>query len=119
MLGARCWVLVGITSNSKRREIGLGGYSGVTLANARPSPDKMRKEVAEGLDPIEEKAKLAPRDYAFTQCATDCIALHCIEILESKYFNNTPDPRYITLAFIVRFPLERLLAINLLWVDFQ
>lgn len=50
--GAKSWVLR-IRIGEKRREIGLGGYPSVTLAQARERARQMRLEVADGSDPVE------------------------------------------------------------------
>ena len=51
--GSRSWVL-GVTIDGKRREIGLGSYRRVSLANARRKADAARARVAEGRDHIAE-----------------------------------------------------------------
>lgn len=60
--GARSWLLR-IKIGDKRREIGLGGYPDVTLAQARDKARAARDLIASGVDPIEEKraAKAALR----------------------------------------------------------
>ena len=50
--GAKKWVLR-YTLHGKRREMGLGSYSSVGLADARTSALKCRTQVAKGADPIE------------------------------------------------------------------
>ncbi|RYE41619.1 MAG: site-specific integrase [Hyphomicrobiales bacterium] len=50
--GARSWVLRTMISG-KRRDMGLGGYPDVTLAQARDAARKARGQVSEGADPIE------------------------------------------------------------------
>ncbi len=52
--GARSWILrakVGL----KRRDIGLGGYPDVTLAQARDKARETREAIAEGIDPVEQR----------------------------------------------------------------
>lgn len=50
---ARSWVLR-IMVGGKRRDMGLGGYPAVTLAQARDEARKARAKVREGIDPLEE-----------------------------------------------------------------
>lgn len=50
----RSWVFVYV-KNGKRRELGLGSVSAVSLAEARKKADDARRVVAAGGDPIEEK----------------------------------------------------------------
>ncbi|MDO3556202.1 integrase arm-type DNA-binding domain-containing protein [Ralstonia pseudosolanacearum] len=82
---SRTWVLrlaVGTRINANgstvihRRDIGLGGYPEVTLAEAREKARELRKQVRDGIDPIEERkamkarAKLeAAKAKTFQECA--------------------------------------------------
>ncbi|RRQ22959.1 site-specific integrase [Thiohalobacter thiocyanaticus] len=52
--GARSWVLRA-TVGSKRRDIGLGGYPDVTLAQAREKAREMREQIREGVDPVLQR----------------------------------------------------------------
>jgi len=61
--GARSWILR-VMVNGKRRHIGLGAFDDVTLAEAREMAREMRKKIAAGVDPVEERmlARAATRD---------------------------------------------------------
>lgn len=52
--GARSWVLR-IVVGTKRRDIGLGSFGAVTLAQARERARDMRAKVWEGIDPVEQR----------------------------------------------------------------
>jgi len=52
--GARTWVLRA-TVGGKRRDIGLGGFPSVTLAQAREKARTVRDQITEGVDPVEAK----------------------------------------------------------------
>lgn len=74
--GARSWILR-IMVGGKRRDMGLGGYPDVTLAQARDAARTARAKVKGGVDPIEDgraarsalkAANLAAK--TFKQCAT-------------------------------------------------
>ncbi|MER9722611.1 MULTISPECIES: integrase arm-type DNA-binding domain-containing protein [unclassified Mesorhizobium] len=52
--GARSWLLR-ISIGQRRREIGLGGYPDVTLAQAREKAREMRAAVDRGNDPAEQR----------------------------------------------------------------
>jgi len=52
--GSRSWVLR-ITVGTKRREIGLGPFPTVTLANAHAKARQTRELVSQGVDPVEDK----------------------------------------------------------------
>ena len=60
--GSRSWV-VRVSIDGKRREIGLGSYPKVSLANARRKADAIRAMVAEGHDPIAERKKAGAPTY--------------------------------------------------------
>lgn len=55
--GARTWILRA-TVGTRRRDIGLGGFPGVTLAGAREAARTARALIKEGIDPVDQsKAK--------------------------------------------------------------
>lgn len=68
--GARRWVLI-FHRLGKRREMGLGGLSDVTLADARKAAEGARVSIREGLDPIEARrvAALPVADRTFSAVA--------------------------------------------------
>lgn len=53
--GSRSWVLR-VRIGAKRRDIGLGGYPTVTLAQARERARGQRELVWQGVDPVEDRA---------------------------------------------------------------
>jgi len=55
--GARTWILR-VKIGDRRRDLGLGGYPTVTLAQARQSAREARDKITLGIDPAEER-KLA------------------------------------------------------------
>ena len=52
--GGRTWVLR-VTVGKLRRDIGLGGFPGVTLAQARDKAREARAKIENGIDPVEER----------------------------------------------------------------
>lgn len=52
--GAKSWVLR-VQKDGKRRDIGLGGYPKIGLADARSAAAEKRTSVAKGSDPVAEK----------------------------------------------------------------
>lgn len=50
----RSWVLRAMVGK-KRRDIGLGGFPGVTLSQARDKAREARDKIERGLDPVEER----------------------------------------------------------------
>jgi len=87
--GARTWILRTVIGG-KRRDMGLGGYPGVTLAQAWDKARKARDKIEDGVDPIEERranrralkaAQASAR--TFRQCAAAYLDAH------SKAWRNT------------------------------
>ena len=54
--GSKSWAYIW-TREKKRREMGLGPYRDVTLAEARELAEACRKQVRKGLDPIQERKR--------------------------------------------------------------
>ena len=75
--GARRWV-VRFTVNGKRREMGIGSYPGVSLADARIAAQQARSLAASGVDPVESrKARQTPaKVHTFTRVAAEYIRAH-------------------------------------------
>ncbi len=53
--GSRSWLLR-VKVGHKRREIGLGAFPGVTLAMARAKAQEKRDDIANGIDPVAQRA---------------------------------------------------------------
>lgn len=86
--GARTWLLRA-TMGGKRRDMGLGGYPDVTLAQARDKARAARSRVEQGIDPIEERrqarsALAAAR--ASTKTFEDCVTAF-MKAKESEWRN--------------------------------
>lgn len=80
--GARSWILR-CSIAGKRRDMGLGGYPDVTLADARRRARELREQIDNGLDPIGQRrearaALLAARVkmMTFDECADAYISAH-------------------------------------------
>lgn len=52
--GGRTWLLR-VTVGDRRREIGLGGFPDVTLAQARERAREVKDQIRRGIDPVEER----------------------------------------------------------------
>lgn len=52
--GAKSWVLR-VQKDGKRRDIGLGGYPTISIADARTAAAEKRTSIAKGSDPVAEK----------------------------------------------------------------
>lgn len=80
--GGRTWVLRA-TMGGRRRDMGLGGFPDLPLADARTAARKARELIRAGLDPIEEaraaisaKRASAAKDVTFKEATTAYIAAH-------------------------------------------
>lgn len=80
--GAKSWILR-VVVGSKRRDIGLGSFTDVSLAQARESGRAARAMVAQGIDPIEHAKQLKSALIAsqlsavtFDKAARDFIEAH-------------------------------------------
>lgn len=56
LTGARSWILR-VTIGSKRRDMGLGQFPGITLAQAREKARRAREQIEQGQDPILERER--------------------------------------------------------------
>lgn len=89
--GARSWILRILIGN-KRRDVGLGGYPDVQLAQARDKARDVREKVAQGIDPVAERqtarsALLAQqmRSITFKQAALEVIKKKQLEAGNTKH----------------------------------
>lgn len=93
---SKSWVLR-IVVGDKRRHIGLGAYPLVTLAQARAKALKVREQIEQGVDPVEQKkaSKSAikaaqAREITFKQCALAYIDTHSHAWRNSKHRQDWP-----------------------------
>lgn len=77
--GSKSWVFQ-FTLNGKRREMGIGSASALSLAQARGKAQQCRQLLADGVDPIEARDTLraqaaseAAKVLTFKECAERCI----------------------------------------------
>jgi integrase len=73
--GAKKWVLR-FTIEGKRREMGLGSFPDIGLAEARDNASKYRKQAKKGIDPIEARLAEQVKIPTFTKCAAQYIRAH-------------------------------------------
>lgn len=84
---ARSWILRA-TIAGRRREIGLGSFDDVSLAQAREKARAMRSKIADGVDPVEERrrARMAhTRILTFDECARRMIEAKAPEWRSEKH----------------------------------
>ncbi|MBB1601077.1 site-specific integrase [Variovorax sp. UMC13] len=89
--GARSWVLRTMVAG-KRRDMGLGGFPDVTLAQAREKARAARAQVGEGVDPIQARqaarsasAAALAKAKTFDQCAAAFIKAKSGEWANAKH----------------------------------
>ena len=89
--GARSWILR-TTVGSRRRDIGLGGFPDVTLADARQRAREARALIAQGVDPVAEKrARRAAlvtaqaKEITFAEAARRCHAARAAAFSNAKH----------------------------------
>lgn len=79
-IGARSWILRTL-AGGRRRDIGLGGYPDVTLADARKRAREAKDQIRTGLDPVAQRKALSSamaaqseKAVTFQQLATEYLA---------------------------------------------
>jgi integrase len=89
--GARSWILRAMVGG-KRRDMGLGGYPDVTLAQARDSARRARDQIRSGGDPIQERqaarsasAAAKAKAKTFDQCVGALIKAKSAEWKNAKH----------------------------------
>ena len=89
--GARSWILR-VTIGSRRRDIGLGSYPEVSLADARRVARDLREQIRLGIDPIAERNAVRDalkaaqaRELTFEQAARKCHAARETEFRNAKH----------------------------------
>ncbi|MER9462675.1 integrase arm-type DNA-binding domain-containing protein [Mesorhizobium sp. M0387] len=95
--GARSWLLR-ISIGQRRREIGLGGYPDVTLAQAREKAREMRAAVDRGGDPAEQRraAKRALMSAAASEITFDEAARRWHKSKRREYRNEKHAAQVLT-----------------------
>lgn len=89
--GAKCWTLR-TKVGDLRREIGLGGFPAVSLADARAEARTMRAMIREGVDPVEQRKanrlsliQSQARGMTFAEAAKQCHAVKAQEFRNAKH----------------------------------
>lgn len=89
--GGRSWILR-YSLNDRRRDLGLGSYIDLTLAEAREKARENRKLVAQGIDPIEAKRELQDaRTVAQSKLATFA---HCVNGYLEAHGDGWRNPKH-------------------------
>jgi integrase len=97
--GAKTWVLR-LTINGKRRDIGLGSFEEVSLAEARDKADELRALARSGIDPIRQRSEQAqPKEMTFREAA---IAAH--EERKDGWKNSKHSAQWLTSLEAYAYP---------------
>lgn len=73
--GSKSWVLR-VVANGKRRELGLGSYPDLSLADAREEAGRYRKPARRGGDPVAERDKDRIKSLTFEEAARATYEAH-------------------------------------------
>ena len=74
--GSRAWILRA-TVGTRRADIGLGGYPGITLAAATEAARQIKAKIRDGIDPTaERRARQAVVEWPVKKCAEAYITGH-------------------------------------------
>ncbi len=92
--GTKSWIYR-FTLNKKKRDMGLGPFPDISLAQAREEAQKRRKQVLAGIDPIEsrkaEKQALqaeTAKTISFKECADKYISSHSVAWKNLKHIRQ-------------------------------
>ncbi|WP_044043256.1 Arm DNA-binding domain-containing protein [Octadecabacter antarcticus] len=90
---ARSWILR-VKIGNKRREMGLGGFPDVTLADARAKARILRQQISEGIDPVEQKAeaRIALKREQDALTFKEAVELFWALLHKSPLWRASPDP---------------------------
>jgi len=87
--GAKIWI-VRLTVAGKRRDMGLGGYPGVSLREARDKATAARKQAGNGVDPIAERERQAREREAERKASAEADARTFRSVAEACIKAETP-----------------------------
>lgn len=109
--GAKVWVCR-LTANGKRRDMGLGGYPGVSLANARGAAAEARRQARAGVDPIKERRDVSASRKAEVTARAEAeertfrsVADACIKAAAPGWKNPRTDPQWRAALASYAYPL--------------
>lgn len=104
--GAKSWVLR-VVVGAKRREIGLGPYPAVKLAQAHEQAREMRDLIAQGVDPVERKRALASQLLArqATEMTFEQAAKRFIEAKSNEWKNEKHGAQWVSTLEAYAYPV--------------
>jgi integrase len=93
---------------NKRRDMGLGAYPAVTIAEAREAAQEARKAIRGGVDPLAERDRLAAAQAsaaAIKRYTFEVAALEVFETLKPSWANPKHAAQWITTMRAYVFPV--------------
>ncbi len=104
--GARSWILR-VKVGSKRRDMGLGSFPGVTLAKAREKAREAREAIDQGIDPIltRERAQSQLRGAQASAINFEDAALRFIKIKSAEWSNAKHVSQWASTLETYAFPV--------------
>lgn len=101
------WILR-VNVHGKRREMGLGRYPDVGLAEARERAAAARRQVRDGVDPIEERAKVRfkPKRLTVSEAIDSCFKARQAELKGDGKAGRWMSPMQHVTAKIGKVPIE-------------
>lgn len=116
--GAKSWKLRAMVG-AARRDIGLGGYPSVTLAQARERARGLRMEIDAGADPVEGKrnAKRQLREKTGSSVTFEKMAREWFESQRGAYRNQKHAAQVLTSLVDYAFPYIGHLTVNEITAD--
>ncbi len=106
--GAGKWVLR-LAANGKRREMGLGRWPDVSIAEARDRAAAARRTLRDGLDPIveREKAKYRPNRLTVTRAIDSCFEARKAELKDDGQAGRWMSPlKHHIIPKLGTYPIE-------------
>ncbi|MFO7592811.1 MAG: integrase arm-type DNA-binding domain-containing protein, partial [Pseudomonadota bacterium] len=89
--GSASWILR-VMAGNKRRDIGLGGFPDVPLAQARVKARETKEQIKQGIDPVEQRkaardALIAAqaKELSFKEAAIQCHKVRAAEFRSAKH----------------------------------
>jgi len=97
--GSKNWILR-VRIEGERRDVGLGSFKVVTLAEAREKAREYRRLIAQGVDPVAEKKKVVDPVPTFREAATRVHADH-----KAAWKNGKHQAQWISTLETYAFPM--------------
>lgn len=103
---AKSWVLR-VMIGAKRRDMGLGGYPDVTLAQARERARECRALIANGIDPIAQRTALKSEMLAkqWASISFEDAAIHFVKSRSLEWVNPKHTAQWISTLATYAYPV--------------